>query len=361
MLTSVLVILSFLPTHPLRGATAEQRGLKLDFLYFYPRTPCGVRRKGFVPQHYDATFLPTHPLRGATGRNQERAGRHHISTHAPLAGCDARGRIFLCAGTISTHAPLAGCDKAGAGFRGCRRHFYPRTPCGVRQLCKDVNPFLKNFYPRTPCGVRPWESNEIGAKEIISTHAPLAGCDRKSRGFGRIYRNFYPRTPCGVRRPARDFQRPVPAFLPTHPLRGATSWGVRYSICWKFLPTHPLRGATKKWFDMIRHGEKFLPTHPLRGATRKDYDELQKRKFLPTHPLRGATRFGACRVISTRISTHAPLAGCDPRTLRPTGRTAQFLPTHPLRGATDGTHRLAFERNNFYPRTPCGVRLSTAR
>ena len=78
----------FLPTHPLRGATTDRQQALTDI-----------------------EFLPTHPLRGATEEDVAPEEIDFISTHAPLAGCDARlAGVMVASISISTHAPLAGCD-----------------------------------------------------------------------------------------------------------------------------------------------------------------------------------------------------------------------------------------------------------
>ena len=41
----------------------DERGLAL---YFNPRTPRGVRLKGFRTKEYELKFQSTHPARGAT-------------------------------------------------------------------------------------------------------------------------------------------------------------------------------------------------------------------------------------------------------------------------------------------------------
>ena len=85
----------------------------------------------------------------------------------------------------------------------------------------------------------------------------------------------------------------------------------------------------------------------------------------------------------TRISIHAPRAGCDagsrsstigainfnPRTpcgVRPTlsstsTNPVQFQSTHPVRGATHAPRRARPQQRNFNPRTPCGVRPRLGR
>ena len=145
-------------------------------------------------------FQPTHPLRGATPPPRGSPGKRVISTHAPLAGCDASRRKprpgppdfnprtpcgvrpsaqIPGAGTlpISTHAPLAGCDRPSGEADAGETDFNPRTPCGVRLVSDGVPPEEINFNPRTPCGVRLFYPCLLSPYVVISTHAPLAGCD----------------------------------------------------------------------------------------------------------------------------------------------------------------------------------------
>ena len=124
-------------------------------------------------------------------------------------------------------------------------------------------------------------------------------------------RNFNPRTPCGVRR--RRLRR----------LRG----------CGHFNPRTPC-GVRPGSFFVCGWFNPFQSTHPLRGATQNFRDYL----------------------LGYIISIHAPLAGCDPKTVpkfadswyfnprTPCGvrhgyfsrfsPTLAFQSTHPLRGAT---------------------------
>ena len=81
-----------------------------------------------------AIFQSTHPLRGATAVLRRIRLNLSISIHAPLAGCDdSRKDFFFPFFAISIHAPLAGCDLLSRRSRKLRQHFNPRTPCGVRQ------------------------------------------------------------------------------------------------------------------------------------------------------------------------------------------------------------------------------------
>ena len=102
---------------------------------------------------------------------------------------------------VSTHASLAGRDRAMATRRAASFSFYPRVPCGTRQVSFiRERRFKRGFYPRVPCGTR-----------------------------------LLP----GIRRPGAEW------FLPTRPLRDATiSSKFSFQPFVMFLPTRPLRDAT---------------------------------------------------------------------------------------------------------------------
>ena len=154
----------------------------------------------------DKIGISTHaPL---AGRDQETVEGDvkeiKISTHAPLAGRDPRSRDKLIGQPrISTHAPLAGRDIAPYLVVAKIEHFNPRAPCGARlsttlpsrkpTLFQPTRPLrgatlqLVEIYPmRTPFQpTRPLRgatirrlASTLFAKDI-STHAPLAGRDRK--------------------------------------------------------------------------------------------------------------------------------------------------------------------------------------
>ena len=192
-------------------------------LNFNPRTPCGVRQQIHTLPKQTGKFQSTHPLRGATK--------------------GGLGAILVIA--ISIHAPLAGCDHGLHHHRARRRHFNPRTPCGVRRPQRRERRAAKNISIHAPlagCDLRPLQPPAAprsfqsthplrGATRhilresfdrSISIHAPLAGCDMDRRMRGRDYRNFNPRTPCGVRLAVRLLPVPISIFQSTHPLRGAT-------------------------------------------------------------------------------------------------------------------------------------------
>ena len=80
--------------------------------YFYPRSPCGERRAVYNKSMLLHLFLSTLSLRRATLG----AGK----------SCDVCG--------ISIHALLAESDRQNNLNHSHRRDFYPRSPCGERQL-----------------------------------------------------------------------------------------------------------------------------------------------------------------------------------------------------------------------------------
>ncbi len=143
---------------------------------------------------------------------------------------------------------------------------------------------------------------------------------------------FNPRTPCGVR-----LHHPQP-----QPNRGhfnpRTPCGVRRRLSFLLVPVQNFNprtpcGVRRLALSVNQYNARFQSTHPLRGATELpdglDIDDT----FQSTHPLRGATLAIIVQSLTYTISIHAPPAGCD--------RVAQ---------------KMALLRDNFNPRTPCGVR-----
>ena len=165
-------------THLLRGATRKRNRWT------------GIRR-----------FQLTHLLRGATTRDglsyQQIAISTHaplarcdacccghsialqISTHAPLARCDIIARIMATMASISTHAPLARCDCAATGSRKVVKDFNSRTSCEVRHIVNIIayaDKLISTHAPLARCdGHLEWYAVQAN----ISTHAPLARCDMR--------------------------------------------------------------------------------------------------------------------------------------------------------------------------------------
>ena len=78
----------------------------------------------------------------------------------------------------------------------------------------------------------------------------------------------------------------------------------------------------------------FQSTHPWRGATGNFWNKAKSQRFQSTHPWRGATRDCPCIASLSKISIHAPLAGCDTEPFIHDESISTFQSTHPWRGAT---------------------------
>ena len=106
----------------------------LIIAYFYPRSPCGERRR-VEPFHATARlyFYPRSPCGERLGRIMNVLSGLRISIHALLAESDCLESFYATA----------------------RLYFYPRSPCGERQQSASYNAYLEDFYPRSPCGERP--------------------------------------------------------------------------------------------------------------------------------------------------------------------------------------------------------------
>ena len=163
-------------------------------------------------------------MRGATLVRLRPYRTFQISIHAPLAGCDLPPAWrFQSRHDISIHAPLAGCDTLVRAARRGAGNFNPRTPCGVRQkhrtIVRQEECEFQSTHPLRGA-TKALENHQKG--EIISIHAPLAGCDPLRIMLRTRPSNFNPRTPCGVR--LIDWRSSPSLFLfqSTHPLRGAT-------------------------------------------------------------------------------------------------------------------------------------------
>ena len=146
--------LHFYPRSPCgerrRAGTSESR-----YKHFYPRSPCGERLKIRFLFRLSKKFLSTLSLRRATKSDPEASNHQEISIHALLAESDQSGRFFgiyliiisihaLLAESdsklaktsrtenISIHALLAESDGFSRPLRAAKDYFYPRSPCGER-------------------------------------------------------------------------------------------------------------------------------------------------------------------------------------------------------------------------------------
>ena len=167
----------------------------------------------------------------------------------------------------------------------------------------------------------------------ISIHAPRVGCDTMTRCGSRAGLHFNPRTPCGVRRRERQNKR-VFAIISIHAPR--VGCDVRPTL----------------WSRPTSH---FNPRTPC-GVRQPLLPNRAKRTiFQSTHPVWGATLCDVLRRPVRDISIHAPRVGCDQIDKRTQQRW--YISIHAPRVGCDCRGRyVRRSRNNFNPRTPCGVR-----
>ncbi len=191
----------FQSTHPGWGATMDvtdlKAGIKISIhaprvgcdsmrliihgtlgVDFNPRTPGGVRHSSIRQiQPITHQFQSTHPGWGATRAKKLHQGIIKISIHAPRVGCDKinvppkskepkfqsthpgwgatfRRPVRPALPHISIHAPRVGCDRRIVKRCIHSRDFNPRTPGGVRRMCRRSLCVPSYFNPRTPGGVR---------------------------------------------------------------------------------------------------------------------------------------------------------------------------------------------------------------
>ena len=171
----------------------------------------------------------------------------------------------------------------------------------------------------------------------ISIHALLAESDQTNGSTTIPNFNFYPRSPCGERPKLTEKLKISSKFLSTLSLRRATNTRTYRVYCPAFLSTLSLRRATRQNYECFKW-IKFLSTLSLRRATGgSGVGSWPRVIFLSTLSLRRATlQLLQCGANSC-ISIHALLAESDAG-----------------KGPTVKGYR------NFYPRSPCGERLSRA-
>ena len=196
------------------------------------------------------------------------------------------------------------------------------------------------------------------------------------------------------------------AFQPTRPLRGATKKLKGDSDDGNISTHAPLAGRDEKAERRQRRWKHFNPRAPCGARREVKNEKIRERYFNPRAPC-GARlpRLQLCRRAG-QISTHAPLAGHDDRSVGVLLGVVVFQPTRPLRGTTFSRSGLYREtaisthaplaghdssearlcrpsristhaplaghdwrpdssatefRNNFNPRAPCGARLQVSR
>ena len=215
--------------------------------YFYPRSPCGERL------HYDnynlhCVEISIHAL---LAESDERKSHRRIRPERFLSTLSLRRATthpigILVRVVISIHALLAESDGPRQIVIVIIDNFYPRSPCGERQVKLNRTAsritFLStlslrratgyqrpcghpttDFYPRSPCGERRSGHPETRLPCAISIHALLAESDGRVCQRNKLQDDFYPRSPCGERLKKEQKNIACSVFLSTLSLRRATS------------------------------------------------------------------------------------------------------------------------------------------
>ena len=261
-----------------------------------------------------------------------------ISIHALLAESDAAIRRAVLSYYISIHALLAESDSMGF-VRGCLfcvisiHALLAESDCSVSRLPRRG----RDFYPRSPCGERRRFRAVHNAKIDISIHALLAESDNRGSNHVKRDENFYPRSPCGERLGTLRTVSVRKTFLSTLSLRRATL----------LLMAHPV--GRKNFYPRSPCGERLW--YSSASSWLRIY-------FYPRSPCgeRPLTEYGLKWL--AEISIHALLAESDYSTLSALDTRLKFLSTLSLRRATLFALLCNLLHHNFYPRSPCGERLS---
>ena len=132
------------------------RQLQSALRHFYPRSPCGERLCQWYPVGYfGCHFYPRSPCGERRSGRPETRQHDVISIHALLAESDNLhpGYCALIQLFLSTLS-LRRATKLIVRQHGLLRDFYPRSPCGERQISESQYMQTFYFYPRSPCGER---------------------------------------------------------------------------------------------------------------------------------------------------------------------------------------------------------------
>ena len=145
----------------------------------HPRSPCGERQNRPVLPCMSIVFLSTLSLRRATLKLCQFEIVIMISIHALLAESDVKCCLHVHTPPIFLSTlSLRRATIVGPVTIVADTHFYPRSPCGERQVkIPRRRARRKHFYPRSPCGERLTVAAHVGRRKLISIHALLAESD----------------------------------------------------------------------------------------------------------------------------------------------------------------------------------------
>ena len=170
--------------------------------------------------------------------------------------------------------------------------------------------------------------------ELISIHAPLAGCDiddlipyannakfqstHPSRGATRAIwiphswrKYFNPRAPCGARQRQHDALLRQP-LISIHAPRAGRDWSSGDKGCRHGISIHaPRAGRDCASSRALATRTNFNPRAPCGARLLVKTHKPKSERFQSTRPVRGATFLAVVGAHSVIISIHAPRAGRD--------------------------------------------------
>ena len=192
-------------------------------------------------------------------------------------------------------------------------------------------------------------------RQLISTHAPLAGRDRLHVVVPSDVAISTHAPLAGRDSVYGDIVASDGEFQPTRPLRGATAEIREGTFTVEFQPTRPLRGATRRWKRYNPADSHFNPRAPCGARLVQTVEIPQDVRFQPTRPLRGAT--GAARGVSSHRKDFNPRAPCGARHQQAHHARdhAHFNPRAPCGARQKATAGVTLVPD-FNPRAPCGAR-----
>ena len=188
----------------------------------------------------------------------------------PLRGATPSIEIRLTDSEISTHAPLAGRDDYAYILHDMDCDISTHAPLAGRDRSRPAPCRRESYFnPRAPCGARHEPLNKSDTKTNISTHAPLAGRDRCPQKGGISMKTFQPTRPLRGATPSRTSTAPASSYFnPRAPCGARQNFGRHFFGDFLFQPTRPLRGATfvPGMYQLV----KSISTHaPLAGRDSK--------------------------------------------------------------------------------------------
>ena len=197
-------------------------------------------------------------------------------------------------------------------------HFYPRSPCGERQLhLTHKKTHLTYFYPRSPCGERHNGLVQLRALTHISIHALLAESD------GVICRIIRDRPNISIHALLAESDLDSSVALPPHE---------QISIH-ALLAESDFSVSVDSFISVI-----FLSTLSLRRATSPDGRRICNRPyFYPRSPCGERPALYCVFSALAPISIHALLAESDVKLQLYFINQKQFLSTLSLRRATQSS------------------------